>query len=158
MLVVEIKLPRSLPRSCTIWRLLLMMSFGKLRSRFAKIINPQNASVSHSVRDTDGWEPRSSVGAESRGNSPRYFWISHDHEGECVGGVASFCFPTLLFGSSSLLCLWSDLGEIKSDGFMGALGLLGILCNWILTVTVPLMCDIKPTDEQRGRQQGLAQI
>lgn len=47
---------------------------------------------------------------------------------------------------------------MKSDGFMGALGLLGILCNWISTVTVPLMCEMKPTDDQQGRQQGLAEI
>lgn len=42
------------------------------------------------------------------------------------------------------------------DGFMEALGLLGIPCNWISTVTVSLMCEIKPTADQQGRQQGLA--
>lgn len=49
---------------------------------------------------------RWSVGAERRGDSPTYFWISRDCERESVGGVASFFSPTLLFGGSSLLCWW----------------------------------------------------
>lgn len=93
-----------------------------------------------------------------RSDSSRDFWTSRDCERQSVGGVASFFFPTFVFGSSSLLCLWSDLGEMNSDGFLGALGLLRILCNWISTVTAPLMWKIKAWANQQSRRRSLAEI